>query len=64
MTEQNARRLSQPRTGADGKPIRTDPRAKPGATAAAGDSAAETQPDTDTGNRTVRPVGPTFLPAR
>src|SRR5208283_3150883 len=28
VTEQNAKRLSQPRGGADGKPIRPDPRAK------------------------------------
>ena len=62
VTEQNARRLSQPRTGADGKPIRPDPRAKPGATAAAGEPPADTP--ADAANRTVRPVGPTFLPAR
>lgn len=63
VTEQNAKRLSQPRTGADGKPIRSDPRAK-AATPAGSPPAAETPGETDPAKRTVRTVGPTFLPAR
>jgi len=63
VTEQNAKRLSQPRIGADGKPIRPDPRAK---TTAAPDQApiAEAPGETDPAKRTVRTVGPTFLPVR
>ena len=34
VTEQNAKQLSQPRIGADGKPIRPDPRAQPDRAAA------------------------------
>ncbi len=37
VTEQNAKQLSQPRIGADGKPIRPDPRAKTPDNSAAGD---------------------------
>jgi hypothetical protein len=63
VTEQNAKRLSQPRIGADGKPIRPDPRtAAPAAPEAA--STAEAPGETDRAKRTVRTVGPTFLPAR
>jgi hypothetical protein len=63
VTEQNAKRLSQPRIGADGKPIRPDPRAK---TPAAADPAAlaDAPGETDPAKRTVRTVGPTFLPVR
>jgi hypothetical protein len=63
VTEQNAKRLSQPRIGADGKPIRPDPRAKtpaPETPAAMVDAPGETDP----AKRTVRTVGPTFLPVR
>lgn len=65
VTEQNAKRLSQPRIGADGKPIRPDPRAKattvtPQAAGAMVDAPGETDP----AKRSVRTVGPTFLPAR
>jgi uncharacterized protein DUF2865 len=63
VTEQNAKRLSQPRIGADGKPIRPDPRAKapaPETPAAMVDAPGETDPT----KRTVRTVGPTFLPVR
>jgi hypothetical protein len=63
VTEQNAKRLSQPRIGADGKPIRPDPRAKtpaPTNPAALADAPGETDPT----KRTVRTVGPTFLPVR
>ncbi|MGH6664649.1 MAG: DUF2865 domain-containing protein [Pseudolabrys sp.] len=63
VTEQNAKRLSQPRLGADGKPIRPDPRAK---TQQAPDPSpiAEAPGETDPAKRKVRTVGPTFLPAR
>ncbi|MGC1693989.1 MAG: DUF2865 domain-containing protein [Pseudolabrys sp.] len=61
VTEQNAKRLSQPRLGADGKPIRYDPRAK---TQQAPDPSpiAEAPGEIDPTKRTVRTVGPTFLP--
>ncbi len=63
VTEQNAKRLSQPRIGADGKPIRPDPRAK--ATAAPEPTPiAEAPAETDPAKRSVRTVGPTFLPVR
>jgi hypothetical protein len=65
VTEDNARRLSQPRTGADGKPARPDPKAKaPTNNANAQAPAAATETETATGKRSVRTVGPTFLPAR
>ena len=65
VTEQNATQLSQPRIGADGKPIRPDQRA-PAAAAAPTVSAptADSSGETDPTKRTVRTVGPTFLPAR
>jgi hypothetical protein len=62
VTEQNAKQLSQPRIGADGRPIRPDQRVPAAATVAtppSGDTAAEPNP----GKRTVRTVGPTFIPA-
>jgi len=63
VTEQNAKQLSQPRIGADGKPIRPDPRAKaPAAPQPA--PIAEASGETDPAKRTVRTVGPTFLPVR
>jgi hypothetical protein len=63
VTEQNAKQLSQSRIGADGRPIRPDPRAK---TPAAPQPApiAEAPGETDPAKRTVRTVGPTFLPVR
>jgi len=64
VTEQNSRQLSQPRIGADGKPIRPDPRAPAAtATAATPSPTAEAVPETDPTKRTVRTVGPTFIPA-
>lgn len=63
VTEQNARRLSQPRIGADGKPIRPEPKGKPAGTAPQSPPGA-TSADTDAAKRSVRTVGPTFLPAR
>ncbi len=63
VTEKNAKKLSQPLV--DGKPTRSDARPKAQAeaqpTPAAG---AETTPQPDPAKRTVRTVGPTFLPAR
>jgi hypothetical protein len=67
VTEQNSRQLSQPRIGADGKPIRPEQRAPvPAAAASAPADSAQTAPpgQTDPAKRTVRAVGPTFLPTR
>ena len=63
VTDKNAKQLSQPRIGADGKPIRPDPRAKTTAPAAPA-PAAEAPVESDPTKRTVRTVGPTFLPVR
>jgi hypothetical protein len=62
VTEENAKRLSQPRVGADGKPIKRDSRAKESATTA--QTLADAPGTPDTGKRTVRTVGPSFLPVR
>jgi len=63
VTEQNAKKLSQPRIGADGKPIRPDPRVKtPDAVSPV--PTADAPAETDPTKRTVRTVGPTFLPVR
>jgi hypothetical protein len=64
VTEKTAKRLSQPRTGADGKPIRPDsqksttPQNEPPPNAT-----SDTPIEPDAANRKVRTVGPTFLPA-
>ena len=61
VTEQNAKQLSQPRIGADGKPIRPDPRAKTPATpqpAPIAEAPGETDPD-----QAHRAHGRTDLPA-
>jgi hypothetical protein len=63
VTEQNAKRLSQPRIGADGKPIRVDPHAKSTAQSPP-DAMVEAPGEADPTKRTVRTVGPTFLPVR
>jgi hypothetical protein len=63
VTEQNAKRLSQPWIGADGKPIRPDPGVK-AQRAPNPASIAEAPGEIDPAKRTVRTVGPTFLPAR
>jgi hypothetical protein len=63
VTEQNAKQLSQPRIGADGKPIRRDPRA-PANGATPGQPAAGAPATAGSGKGDVRTVGPTFLPAR
>ena len=63
VTEQNSKQLSQPRTGPDGKPVRPDLRGTTApATPPPAADAAPAQPDT--GKRSVRTVGPTFLPTR
>jgi hypothetical protein len=63
VTEKNVKKLSQPRIGADGKPIKPDPRAK-APDAANPVPAADAPADADQGKRSVRTVGPTFLPVR
>ena len=62
VTEQTAKKLSQPRIGADGKPIRPDPRVAPAAANPV--PTANTPAETDPTKRTVRTIGPTFLPVR
>jgi Protein of unknown function (DUF2865) len=69
VTEQNSKQLSQPRIGADGRPIRLEqrtPAPAPTTATAPADPAppAETPTQTDPTKRTVRTVGPTFLPTR
>jgi hypothetical protein len=70
VTEQNAKRLSLPRVGADGKPIKPDPRANantattPDATPTPSSATDNAPIDPDAAKRTVRTVGPTFLPAQ
>jgi hypothetical protein len=69
VTEQNSKQLSQPRIGADGRPNRLEQRAPapaPTTATAPPDPAppAETPVQTDPTKRTVRTVGPTFLPTR
>jgi hypothetical protein len=61
VTEQNAKKLSQPRVGPDGKPIRYDQPAKD-KTAAPAPAPAPVSADSE--KRQVRTVGPTFLPPR
>jgi hypothetical protein len=61
VTEQNAKRLSQPRTGPDGKPLKSDARGKtPDNPAPLADAPGEVDP----AKRSVRTVGPSFLPVR
>ena len=69
VNEQRAKALSLPRVDAQGRPIRQDTRAtKPGAPPPppAADASSDSSSDTptDPGKRTVRSVGPTFVPAR
>jgi hypothetical protein len=63
ITEQNAKRLSQPRLGTDGKPARPEPSAKTQQPPVSS-SIAEAPGEADPAKRTVRTVGPTFLPVR
>lgn len=76
VNEQRARTLSQPRVDAQGRPIKVDtravarpadPKAVPNASPAAAPHAeapTKEAPDKPDPNRTVRAVGPTFIPAR
>ena len=61
FTEKNAKKLSQPRVGADGKPVKPERKA-----AATNPEASLVQApgEPDPTKRNVRTVGPTFLPAR
>ena len=61
VTEKNAKELSQPRIGPDGKPIRPDAKPKAPETPA---GMVDAPGEADRTKRTVRTVGPTFLPAR
>jgi uncharacterized protein DUF2865 len=61
VTEQNAKQLSQPRTGADGKPLKPTANAAP--SAAPVTSLVEAPGQVDPAKRKVRTVGPTFLPS-
>jgi hypothetical protein len=63
VTEQNAKQLSQPRIGADGKPIRARAPANAPAAVQQAQPAAQAPAATDA-KRDVRTVGPTFLPTR
>jgi len=65
VTEQNSKQMSQPRIGTDGKPVRADQR-QPAAVAAPAPSTptADVPAETNPAKRTVRTIGPTFLPAR
>jgi hypothetical protein len=62
VTEKNAKQLALPRIGADGKPIRRDPRTNANTTSAQPPAEAPSLPDV--GKREVRTVGPSFLPVR
>jgi hypothetical protein len=62
VTDQNAKRLSQPRIGPDGKPIRPAVRANETQTPAQTLVQAPGVPED--GKRSVRTVGPSFLPVR
>ena len=65
VTEKNAKQLSQPRIGADGKPIRPDPRSRVTAPSPATPAPTVQAPvEPDPAKRSVRTVGPTFLPVR
>ena len=61
FTEKNAKKLSQPRVGADGKPVKPD--TKPSA-ANPEASLVQAPGEPNSTKRKVRTVGPTFLPAR
>jgi hypothetical protein len=56
--------LSQPRVGVDGKPIRPNQRVPTETAPAAPAPLSEAPGQTDPAKRTVRTVGPTFLPTR
>ena len=61
--KQNAKKLSQPRIGPDGKPIKSDPPPRTRRRhAAEARRIADAPGQPDPAKRTVRTVGPTFLP--
>ncbi len=64
VTDQNAKQLSQPRIGADGKPIKREPRAGETKKQTPAQTLVEAPGVTDPTKRTVRTVGPSFLPVR
>jgi hypothetical protein len=70
VNEQRAKALSQPRVDAQGRPIKQDTRpTKPGSAPAvtgapAPDTTTSDAPVPDAGKRTIRSVGPTFIPVR
>ena len=67
VNEERARQMSQPRVDAQGRPIRSDPRARtvaPAPAAAVNAASKEEAPDKPDPKRPVRAVGPTFIPAR
>jgi hypothetical protein len=66
VTEQNAKQLSQPRIGANGKPIQPAPRTAtvPSNTSGHPEAMVDAPGEPDPAKRTVRTVGPTFLPVR
>ena len=66
VTEESAKKLSQPRIGPDGKPIRQEQPGKTKASAPQGSepALADAPGKPDAEKRQVRTVGPTFLPQR
>jgi hypothetical protein len=65
VTDENAKRLSQPRIGADGKPIKPAANSAPKSAPASNPTSMVQAPgEIDPAKRTVRTVGPTFLPVR
>ena len=59
VTDQSAKKLSQPRLGADGKPLKPGAKPEPAASAL-----VQAPGEPDPTKRSVRTVGPTFLPVR
>jgi hypothetical protein len=66
VNEQRSKAMAQPRVDAQGRPIRQDPRAKPTAQAAplATAPVTDSEAEPDPSQRTIRNVGPTFVPPR
>ncbi|MEI7805805.1 MAG: DUF2865 domain-containing protein [Hyphomicrobiales bacterium] len=64
VTEDRAKKLSQPTRDAQGKLIRPDPRAGKADPRATATAAADTPAEIEAVKRPVRTVGPTFLPVR
>lgn len=64
VTDQNTKQLSQPRIGADGKPIRPAPRAGETKKETPAQALVEAPGTKEDGKRSVRTVGPSFLPVR